>query len=249
MWLDRLGVFMDLSSFDIPRYLSALPLFHELQPIELEQLAQSSYLRQLTRGENVFHVGQPCTELHVVVDGQIKLFALSPQGQEKIIEIVGAGNSCAEALMFLQRPYIVSAQALTETVLMSVSRQAVMHEIESNRDFCMHMLAGLSRRLHGLIRDVQAYALQSGVERIIGYLLRGLPENGVPGKAVRVTLPVSKAAIASRLSMTPEYFSRVLHELEGRGLIVVGRREITILDPAHLSSLPTAETGSRMPGH
>ncbi|MDR2991884.1 MAG: Crp/Fnr family transcriptional regulator [Burkholderiaceae bacterium] len=244
---------MDLSSFDIPRYLSVLPLFHELQPVELERLAQGSHLRQLTRGENVFHVGQPCTELHVVVSGQIKLFALSPQGHEKIIEIVGADGSCAEALMFLQRPYIVNAQALAETRLLSVARQAVMHEIENNRDFCMRMLAGLSRRLHGLISDVQAYALQSGVERVIGYLLRGLPETwpgvGAPESSVSVTLPVSKAAIASRLSMTPEYFSRVLHELESQGLIVVGRREITISDLARLTSLPTAQTGVRVPRH
>jgi CRP-like cAMP-binding protein len=237
---------MDPSSFDISRYLSVLPLFHELQPVELERLAQGSHWRRLMRGEDVFHVGQPCTEFHVIVSGQIKLFALSPQGHEKIIEIVEAGSSCAEALMFLQRPYIVNAQALTETVLLSVSRQAVMREIESNRDFCMRMLAGLSRRLHGLIRDVQAYALQSGVERVIGYLLRGLPEappgDGAPEKAVSVTLPVSKAAIASRLSMTPEYFSRVLHELESQGLIVVGRREITISNPARLDSIVTRLT-------
>ncbi|MDR0457907.1 MAG: Crp/Fnr family transcriptional regulator [Burkholderiaceae bacterium] len=244
---------MDSPSFDIARYLPLLPLFHEVQPAELARLAQGARLRHLARGKDIFHVGDLCTEFHVVVSGQLKLFALSPQGQEKIIEIVGPGGSCAEALMFLQRPYIVNAQALVETALLSISRQAVIHEIECNREFCMRMLAGLSRRLHGLISDVQAYALQSGVQRVIGYLLRGLPETepdgGAPGKAISVTLPVSKAAIASRLSMTPEYFSRVLHELESQGLIAVDRREITILDPARLSSLPAAETGSRGSGH
>jgi len=148
-----------------------------------------------------------------------------------------------------------SPQTLMETVLLSVSRQAVMYEIECNRDFCIRMLAGLSRRLHGLISDVEAYALQSGAERVIGYLLRGLPElqpsDDASGKSVSITLPASKAAIASRLSMTPEYFSRVLHELENRGLIVVDRREITIPNPARLLSLPTAETQthSHVPEH
>ena len=238
---------MGIPAFDIPRYLSLLPLFHELLPAELEQLAQGSRLRQLARGENIFRVGEPCTELHVVVSGQIKLFALSLQGQEKIVEILGPGSSCAEALMFLERPYIVNAQALAETVLLSVSRQAVMHQIECNQRLCMRMLAGLSRRLHSLIGDVQAYALQSGVERVIGYLLRGLPQTwpdgGAPEKAVSVTLPASKAAIASRLSMTPEYFSRVLHELESQGLIAVDKREITIPDPARLTCLPATQAG------
>jgi len=240
-------------AFDIPRYLSLLPLFHELQPAELERLAQGAHVRQLRRGEDVFHVGQPCAEFHVVASGQLKLFALSSQGQEKIVEIVSAGGTCAEALMFLERPYIVNAQALTETILLTISRQSVMREIECNHGFCMRMLAGLSRRLHGLISDVQAYALQNGVERVIGYLLHSLPGtqpgDGASGKAVSITLPVSKAALASRLSMTPEYFSRVLRELESQGLIAIDKREITIPDPARLTHLPTTGTGAHAPGH
>jgi CRP-like cAMP-binding protein len=87
------------------------------------------------------------------------------------------------------------------------------------------------------------------VERVIGYLLSGLPESwpgrGDGGKALSVTLPVSKAVLASRLSMTPEYFSRVLRELESQGLIAVDRREITIPDPARLTALPHAGSGAR----
>ena len=233
---------MDIAQFDLPRYLSMLPLFQEMKPPELQRLAQGSRLRQLARGDDVFHIGEPCKEFHVTVSGQIKLFAISPAGQEKIIEIVGPGNSFAEALMFTDKPYFINAQALTETLLLSVSKQSVMQEIETDSRFCMRMLAGLSRRLHGLVNDVQAYALHSGVERVIGYLMRDLPDGGKGGTeddlAQRVTLPVSKAAIASRLSMTPEYFSRVLHELEAKGLIVIDKRDIHIPDPQRLTRYP-----------
>lgn len=51
----------------------------------------------------------------------------------------------------------------------------------------------------------------------------------------RVSLPVSKATLASRLSLTPEYFSRVLHELEAKGLIQVDNRDIHILDAGGLA--------------
>ena len=233
---------MDIAQFDLPRYLSMLPLFQEMKPPELQRLAQGSRLRQLARGDDVFHIGEPCNEFHVTVSGQIKLFAISPAGQEKIIEIVGPGNSFAEALMFTDKPYFINAQALTETLLLSVSKQSVMQEIETDSRFCMRMLAGLSRRLHGLVNDVQAYALHSGVERVIGYLMRDLPDGGKGAAedelAQRVTLPVSKAAIASRLSMTPEYFSRVLHELEAKGLIVIDKRDIHIPDPQRLTRYP-----------
>lgn len=227
---------MDLSRFDVPRYLSMLPLFQEMQPPELQRLAQGSQLHELARGADVFRSGEPCREFHVTVSGQIKLYAISPAGHEKIIELVGPGNSFAEAFMFMERPYLINAQALTDTLLLSVSREAVLREIQGGAQFCMRMLAGLSRRLHGLVNDVQAYSLHSGVERVIGYLLRDLPEEGE--HPASVLLPVSKASIASRLSMTPEYFSKVLHELESKGLIEIDKREIRLLDVQRLSRYP-----------
>lgn len=228
---------MDLSRFDLPRYLSMLPLFQEMRAEELQRLAQGSRLRQFARGEDVFRIGEPCEEFHVTVSGQVKLFAISPAGQEKIIELVGPGNTFAEALMFMERPYIINGQALTDTLLLSVSRAAVMREIQNDAHFSMRMLAGLSRRLHGLVNDVQAYSLHSGVERVIGYLMRDLPDDGSES-AASVLLPVSKASIASRLSMTPEYFSKVLRELEDKGLIEVDKREIRLLDTQRLSRYP-----------
>lgn len=226
--------------FDLPRYLSVLPLFGDLSPVELQRVADGCSLRRLVRGDMVFRVGEPCEEFHVVVVGQVKLFAISPAGQEKVIELVGPGNSFGEALMFTGRPYIVSAQALADTLLLTVGKRAVLDEIETDPRFAMRMLAGISRRLHGLVRDVQAYALHSGMQRVIGYLLRdqavdALEQQVANGTTVTVSLPVSKATIASRLSLTPEYFSRVLHELEAAGLIDIDKRDIRILDPQRLA--------------
>jgi CRP-like cAMP-binding protein len=230
---------MDLRAFDLPRYLAVLPLFSDLDRPELERLAAGCQLRRLGRGDMVFRVGEPCESFHVTVTGQVKLFAVSPAGQEKVIELVGPGNSFAEALMFMDKPYFINAQALTDSLLLSVGKAAVLNEIQADPRFALRMLAGMSRRLHGLVRDVQAYALDSGVQRIIGYLLQDHADaDGAADAPISVTLPVSKATVASRLSITPEYFSRVLHELEDAGLVAVDKREITILDAARLARYP-----------
>jgi CRP-like cAMP-binding protein len=230
---------MDLHQFDLPRYLSVLPLFSDLSLPELQRMAEGCQLRRLARGDMVFRVGQPCEEFHVTVIGQVKLFVLSPTGQEKVIELIGPGLSFAEALMFTGRPYIVNAQALTDTLLLTVKKHAVLAEIECDPKFALRMLAGISRRLHGLVHDVEAYALHSGVQRVIGYLLRDQSsEDCASGEVFTVSLPVSKATIASRLSLTPEYFSRVLHELEAARLIEIDKREIRILDAKRLASHP-----------
>jgi CRP/FNR family transcriptional regulator, dissimilatory nitrate respiration regulator len=159
----------------------------------------------------------------------VRLFVIAPNGNEKVIELCGPGHSFAEALMFLGKRCQVNAQALADCLLVEVPSAALMAELEADGRLALKMLAGLSRRLHGLVHDVQAYALQSGVQRVVGYLLRH------QGDDATVSLPVSKATIASRLSLTPEYFSRVLNELESGGLIRVDRRDIHLLDPTGLS--------------
>ncbi|HEY4665495.1 MAG TPA: Crp/Fnr family transcriptional regulator [Comamonas sp.] len=252
---------MDISQFDIPRYLSALPLFQESTQDELVRLSKGCRLRNFSRGQSVFRVGMPCEELHVTVIGQVKLFALSPTGQEKVIELVGPGSSFAEALMFTNKPYIINAQALSETVLLSVSKATVEHEIHADPRFAMRMLAGISRRLHGLLHDVQTYTLHSGMQRVISYLLYELPEDSTDAASIAlasmgfgapisrggqsVTLPVSKATIASRLSITPEYFSRVLHMLEEAGLIHIDKRDIYIPDAARLAEHTWTDLSAR----
>lgn len=221
---------------DVAQALSTLALFNEMQPQELQRLAEGCTLRRCERGEMLFRFGEPCGEFHVVMSGQAKLFALSPAGQEKVIELIGPGQSFGEALMFTGRPYIVNAQTLAESVVLTVRKTAVLREIEADPKFSLRMLAGISRRLHGLVHDVEAYTLRSGTQRVIGYLLRDCDEAAQDSEApLSVTLPTSKATIASRLSLTPEYFSRVLHELAGAGLIEIDRREIRLLDVRKLA--------------
>ncbi len=217
--------------------MATLPLFSNLQQEELERLAAGCTLRRLERGKIIFRAGEPCTEFHVVVLGQVKLFAISPSGVEKVIELCGPSGSFAEAVMFMDAPYVVSAQTLTDVLLLTIDKSTVLQEVEGNSTFALRMLAGLSRRLHGLIKDVEGYALHSGVQRVIGYLLGDRTDEGQPAEdSITVSLPVSKAAIASRLSLTPEYFSRVLNELETAGLIRVDKRDIHIIDTTQLAA-------------
>lgn len=228
---------MDLEKFNLPRYLATLPLFSNMRDEELQRLATGCQLRRVERGKVIFRTGDPCHEFHVNVLGQVKLFVISPTGTEKVVELVGPGDSFAEAVMFMGVPYVLSAQTLTDSLILSIEKDVVLREIGASPEFALRMLAGLSRRLHGLIKDVEAYALHSGVQRVIGYLLGDrMTESDAASEAITVSLPVSKAAIASRLSLTPEYFSRVLNELETAGLIQVDKRDIHITDTARLAN-------------
>jgi CRP-like cAMP-binding protein len=84
------------------------------------------------------------------------------------------------------------------------------------------------------VSDVEAYSLRSGAQRVIGYLLRDVRVAEPGANGGEVTLPISKGVIASRLNLTPQHFSRILHELAAQGLIAVQGRKVHVTDLARL---------------
>jgi CRP-like cAMP-binding protein len=213
-------------------FLANLAMFSEMGPAELDRIAAATVPLYFEKGQSIVQCGDPCTGFHVVVYGQVKLAFTSPQGVEKVVEIVRPGQSFGEALMFLDKPYIVFAQALADSMLLHVAKHAVLEQLGPD-GFGRRMIAGLARRLHGLVRDVEAYTLRSGQDRVIGYLLAELPD-GVESGAAEVRLTPGKSVLASRLNMTPEHFSRILHDLAAQGLIEVNGRSIRVADVARL---------------
>lgn len=215
---------------NIEALLSRVPLFSSLAPAELSRFARGSREFNAGKGEILFHRGDPCNGFHLIVTGQVKIAFTSPHGSEKVIEILGPGHTFGEALMFMDKAYIVFAQTLADSHLIHLSKATVFEELERDPSFARKMIASLSMRLHQLVQDVESYSLRSGRERIIGYLLRDMPDSVEPVNSLDVTLPTSKGTIASRLNLTQEHFSRILHDLAEQDLIVVERRNIRIPD-------------------
>lgn len=219
------------SPIKVQAFLANLPMFSDMAAPELDRIAAGTTTVHIEKGDTVFRTGEPCVGFHAVVYGQVKLGFISPQGAEKVVEIIRPGQTFGEALMFLEKPYVVTAAALADSMLLHISKNVVFDEISKDPGFARRLLSGLSRRLHGLVNDVEAYSLRSSVERVIGYLLRDIPdEAGQDGKPVEVNLSPGKSVIASRLNMSPEHFSRTLHELTSSGLIEVDGRIIRVLD-------------------
>jgi CRP-like cAMP-binding protein len=218
-------------------FLRNLPLFRELAEEEIDRVAAGTRELRVKRSDVLFRKGDSSRGFHIVVYGQVKLLFVTEQGVEKVIEIMGPGQSFGEAIMFMDKPYPVAAEALVDSMLLHVSRDVVFEEIDRDAQFARRMIAGLSRRLHHLISDVEFYSLRSATQRVIGYLLRADTEQGEQaGFSAVVMLPASKAVIASRLNITPEHFSRILHELTEAGLIEVAGRSVRVPDMDRLKT-------------
>lgn len=207
--------------------LAHAPIFRDLSRDDLNRIAVGTTRVHAERGKVLFQRGDPCNGFHLVVYGQVKLAVGTAAGAEKVVEIVGPGRSFGEAVMFMDNPYLVTATALADSLMLHVAKETIFAELERDPRLARRMLAGLSMRLHMLVKDVEAMTLHSATQRVIGYLAR-LQEDDANSQ--RVTLPAQKSLIASRLNLTPEYFSRILHDLSTQGLVRVDGRDIEILD-------------------
>ncbi len=209
-------------------FLAALPMFRALDEATLARLAAAATARRLARGERLFSKGDTATAMYVVVHGEIRLFARSPVRGERLTGVVGAGRSFGEPVMFLERPALVDAEAAGDALVLQLPKEAVFAEIERSPRFARRVVAGLSQR----IEELERRALGSGRARLIDYLVRRAGHH--PGPRL-VMLPATKAAIASQLNLSPEHFSRLLHEMAAAGLLQVEGRRITVHDVERLA--------------
>lgn len=215
--------------------LAHTPLFQGLDSDEIARLAHGSRALTAARGDTLFHKGDTPTGFFLIIFGLVKLALNSPQGDEKVVAILGPGDTFGEAVMFIDQPFLVDAQALVQSRLVHVSKGAILQELDRDPRLVRKMIAALSMRLHHLIDDVEGYSLRSGCQRIVDYLLRNAVEED--GRAVTVTLPTNKRVIASRLNLTQETFSRILQTLGKQGLLSVERRRIHIPDIERLQAV------------
>ncbi|HEX7025919.1 MAG TPA: Crp/Fnr family transcriptional regulator [Gammaproteobacteria bacterium] len=202
-------------------------LFNSIDEALLTGLSQRVRQHSLPAGDILFHHGDPAERFYLIGAGQIKLSRISPAGQEKVIEIMYPGSTFAEAVMFMQNhAYPVTAQALVDSVLYAIPNQAYLDILAQNTEYCFRLLADLSMRLHHHLQELDHLAQQNAMHRLIRYLLNQLPPDA--GNSHTLTLTIPKQVLASKLSIKPESFSRLLSALTQEGLISVDKQTIVI---------------------
>lgn len=242
------------SAPDVAEALGQSVLFSGTPLALRERVVAGSHQRRVPRGGMLFEAQEPSEGLYVVLAGQVKLFVRADNGQEKVIEVVRQHGHLGESIVFDHARHVTNARALSETTVLLVPAEVLLRELSQDPALATHMLVGLARRLNAMIRDIEALTLRSSVRRVVDYLRAQAEqaETAEPAKTAQtaktdsaqvsapqttVSLPFSKSTLASLLSVTPEHFSRILHELQSKGLIAVHRRDIHIPDLGRLAEV------------
>ncbi|MDP3087076.1 MAG: Crp/Fnr family transcriptional regulator [Methylotenera sp.] len=215
----------------ISHWLSEFYMFSELQPSQIEPLANGTRVVEVPRGGTLFNRGDRAHGFYLLLEGQIKLGVISPQGDEKVIGLIQPRESFGEAVLFLERSFPIYAQATLDSIVLLITRDAIFDILDSDVTVVRRMLAGISARNRQLVNDIESISLQNSAQRLIGYLLQISADSPNPE---RVQLPANKLTIASLLNITPETLSRVMMRLQNAGLIEVNGKEIVITNVSGL---------------
>lgn len=208
-------------------------LFSSLTDEQMDRVHRRSKIVRLEEGQQLFAQGEDVTNFYLVLSGKMKLFRVSPDGQEKIIEIVPQGEVFAEALMFMDQPYYpVSSAALMNTVVVGIDARDFKAMLWDSVETCLLLLGDMSFRLRKLVHEIDTLTLHSGTCRVANYLLQHVPDD-----QECLELEVAKSVIAARLSIKPETFSRIIKNLRGQEILSIEGSRITIHDREALKDL------------
>jgi CRP/FNR family transcriptional regulator, cyclic AMP receptor protein len=210
--------------------LTRVPIFSGLAENELTFLSQRSVMRQYGVGEQVFGEGEPCQGLYVVETGRIKIFKTSAGGREQVLSIDGPGSSVAELPVFDGGNYPASASAVTDSVMVFVSRQdfqSLCLEYPAVALKVLRVVGGRLRRLVGIIEELSFTTVK---HRLAALLLNMAKDSGQKGKSAEFTLPATNQDLAAMIGTVRELVSRNLSRLQAEGIVSIDGRTVTIPD-------------------
>lgn len=212
-----------------PDYFKDHYLFSALDSEELARVADAARIRRLAADETLFFQGDQADRFFLVRRGQIKLARLTPEGNEKVVDIFGPHQTFAEGTLFMKkRRYPVTASAVEEAEVIGFSSRHFLDLLATNTGTCIQLLGDLTMRLQRRLREIEHLSMKNASYRVVHFLLNELDTANSPDGKLQLRL--QKQVIASRLSIKPETLSRIFQSLREENILEAEGRTIRIKD-------------------
>jgi CRP-like cAMP-binding protein len=190
-------------------------LFRGLVGSTLLELLSDGAVHAADRGEILFLQGEPAEAFFVVLEGWVKVYRLTPGGDEAVVGIFTRGQNFAEAAAFIGGVYPATCEAVTESRVLRIPARRLYQRISENPEIGLAMLASTSQHLHLLIQQIEQLKAHTGAQRVAEFLVTLAH---VDEGACTIALPYDKMLIAARLGMKPESLSRAFQRLKKQGV-------------------------------
>ncbi len=203
----------------------ALPFLYEAEDRLLEEIKAQTTRIRIEAGDTIFWEGDRCQGMAIALSGRVRVFKIGENGNEITLYRFGKGEGCIlTASCILNKgtfPAIARVEEDGQALLISASVvRRWVRQYEEWQNFICGLLAG---RLGNIIATVEEIAFKRMDARLMAFLVKKASEG-------QSTLITTHQKIASELGTAREVISRILKDLEMRGLITLSRGAISIVD-------------------
>lgn len=217
-----------------------VPWMSDLDDADVEALLRGARVHSLPAREWLYEQDSPADWLYIVISGAVRLVRETNQGRQATIRCVERGDPLGHlSMVAIPGIYLYSAQTLRRSQLLAISAQQGRQMMDRNPACRAVFMSRLAVELTNRLEDLAMMTQGDAMVRLVGYLLRELPE-AERGEARVVRLTIPKRWLASQLAMTPETLSRSLSKLRESGAIGVDGQRIEVLDEQQLRAIMLA---------
>lgn len=182
--------------------------------------------RHVKRGEIVYSEGDHPSTVWLVEEGLLGLFHIAETGRETFLRVFGKGYILGHRSTIAQEPFHASAVALTSSSLIAIPKDDFLGILKSDSDLLFKISTILARDLRQCEQRMSGLVDKTAPKRIIESLLY-----------LRLRHPTqswTRQEIAEYSASTMETVTRIMTQLEERGLIIKDKRRFDIPDPHSL---------------
>lgn len=206
-------------------------LFSGFDEKELDLIKNFSTIKKFNKGDQIFIEGVLAREFFIIASGQVKIYKLSPTGDEHILHVQNRGDLVAEAAIFDLKIYPAFCSALQDCELITIPTGRFYELIEKNPLIAIKMMSAYSRRLREFVAKITDLSFRNVKSRLSKYIIDSA------GNTKICNISFTKKELAALLGTVPETLSRTFDYLKKNGLIEEKNQCIHILDPEKLRIL------------
>ncbi|MVV47093.1 Crp/Fnr family transcriptional regulator [Pseudomonas sp. PB120] len=206
-------------------------------PVPLQDsLLAAARVRRLSSGQLLFKRGDPPCGLYAVLEGSIRIGAVSEQGKEALLSVVEPPHWFGEICLFDGQPRTHDAFGVGQCVLLNIPQNVLLALLDEQPVYWRQLALLMSQKLRMTFINLEQLSLMPAAARLAHRLLMiadGYGEIAPPRR--RLQLPQEQ--LASMLSLSRQTTNQILKDLQGQGIIDLSYGEIEILDAVRLRAL------------
>ncbi len=217
--------------------LTRSALFQVLQPAELDAVLAQAAIRRVGRGETILRRGDPSSGANIIVEGRVRIGAMSEDGREVTLGVLGPGDVLGEMSVLDGEDISADVTALEDCTLLFIERARFLRLLRANSDICLRMMAVLCRRIRRANASLEDMALLDLATRLARLLLRLAQDYGAPARGgTRIEVKLSQKDLGTLVGSSREKVNKQLREWEDAGVLGKDSGRLLLVRPDVLAA-------------